>query len=105
MPGCQLRHLFGERLLGALGVVAEQPPYSQPDQHFLTCGGGVGQMAVVAAVRPARRDPTAWARRWRLAGARLDAHHTTRRPHRFDPHLAQVRPENPNQIKINTRYQ
>ncbi len=54
IPPRQPGRLLGESRPAARGVVAEQPPYSQPDHHLPGGDRGVGQSPPVAAVDPPR---------------------------------------------------
>ena len=101
IPSSQAGYLLGERRLGTVGVVAEQPPDCQPNQHLPPGGRGVGQAALVATVHPIRHRPAPRTRRWLAAGPDSDLHHAASSRHGLDPYPGQMRPQHRNKIKIN----
>jgi hypothetical protein len=54
IPDGQARHLLRERGLHARVVAAEEPAGLQVNEYFLAAARGIGQLPLIAAVRPAR---------------------------------------------------
>lgn len=91
VPGRQTGYLLGERLLGAAGLIADEPANRQHEQDFPATDAGVGQPTQVAAVHPPRPCPASGTRGMRAGRRRFDADAGAFEEHPIHAQTRQVR--------------
>jgi len=94
----QVRDLFGEGGLGAVGGRAEEPANAQVENGLLVSDRGVGDPALVTTVDPGRRSPAARAgSRW-LPPSDLQPHRPAAHPNEVDVKPDEVREQNSDEL-------